>query len=206
MALLTEQIPKVAKARHKVYPRPGREDLEAALWLAAVEDADAYNEVATRGGDAIFLRLKWAARQVQLDEEREQRARRAYAAGYSPADEYFYSLGQLRRLLPAFLDGGVTEHPPAGRAESAPIQRGQPVSYGDWPVMMMDIRAGLGAVKPHQRQILQRYFALPTDGPGRWTHEEIAGRLGEPPEALRGKVYRALRALQAVLGGPSPGM
>jgi DNA-directed RNA polymerase specialized sigma24 family protein len=203
-AILADLIPDVAKRRHKFVPVPPLEDLEADLWLAACEDSGRVNALAGEDARAgIELLLSRAARRVQLAEEREYRARRAYALGYAPADEQFYSLGALRALLPAYLDGGVSEHPPKKRDGSGPVRPGGGAEYGDWQVMMMDVQSGLAALPPWQRRLLTDYFTYP-QGSGGWTHLEISSAMREEPEALRVRVYRALKALQDRLGGASP--
>jgi DNA-directed RNA polymerase specialized sigma24 family protein len=202
MSLLADAIPQVAARRLKFLPVPSREDLEAELWLAACEQAQVVNELASDGqGAAVEMLLAKAGRRVQQAEEREYRARRAYALGFEPTDEAFYSLGLLRVLVPAYLDGGVSEQPPRKRDESGPVRPGGSGEYGDWEVMMLDMQAGLARLPAWQRSLLERYFSYP-QGSGGWTHLEIASAMGVESEALRHRVTRALGALQSVLGGP----
>lgn len=173
------------------------------MWLAAVELAVEINALVVEGAEAkIEGCLSRAARAEQAREEIEQRARKAYAAGYSPHDEQFYSVGLLRRLLPAYLDGGVSEAPPK-RRDNQPRVSGGEQSYGDWLCMMLDVDQAMGELRPYHRRILEAYFAYPQGSSG-WTHEEIASAVGIGPEVLRKRVWRALRALQGLLGGASP--
>lgn len=204
MSLLHELIPRIARRRLKFYQGVTRDDLEAEMWLAAVEDATTINTLAATAAEAaVEVRLTRVAARVQAGEEREHRARRGYAAGYLPHDEQFYSVGALRRLLPAYLDGGVSEAPPQAREDSVSARPTGSIAYGDWLIMMVDLDTAMGRVKPYHRNILGRYFAYPQGSSG-WTHEQIAGALGIEPEALRKRVYRALRAVQGELGGQSP--
>lgn len=204
MALLSDVIPKVAGGRCKFFPLPRLDDLKSELWLAAFEDAVTVNRLVEDGEvGAVETLLQRAGRRVQLGEERRYRAERAYALGYTPAEECFYSVGLLRVLIPAYLDGGVSEQPPRRRDESGPVRPGGGAEYGDWQVMMLDIQTGLSALPGWQRTLLERYFAYP-QGSGGWTHLEIASAMREKPDALRQRVYRALKALQDRLGGPSP--
>lgn len=202
MSVLYGLIPEVAKQRHRWYPEPSVEDLEAELWVAAVEQADWVEEHADNA-EVLKAWFRKVARRAQKAEERTYRAERAYACGFHPADEAFYSLPVLRSLLPAYLDQGVTEHPPQGRTEAL---RGHSdgAEYGTWLVMMLDIQQGLEAMPAGQARLLENYFSFP-QGSGGWTHVEIAGAMGVEPDALYSRVYRALGALQRELGGPSPG-
>lgn len=201
MSVLSDLIPEVAKQRHRWFPEPSVEDLEAELWLAAVEQADWVEE---HTGNQELLRgwLRKVARRAQKAEERTYRAERAYASGYHPTDEAFYSLRVLRNLLPAYLDQGITEHPPKGRVEAI---RGHSdgSEYGNWLVMMMDIEQGLKSMPEGQARLLRNYFSYP-QGSGGWTHIEISGAMGQNPEALYSRVNRALGALQRELGGANP--
>lgn len=174
------------------------------MWLAAVEDAAMVNTLAAEGAEAkVEIRLSRVAARAQAAEEREYRARRAYAAGFEAHDEAFYGIGTLRRLLPAYLDAGVSEQPPQGRTDPSVQTRGGSGTYGDWLCTMIDLDTAMNEVKVYHRNILERYFEFPQGSSG-WTHEEIASSLGIDPETLRKRVYRALRALQAQLGGQSP--
>jgi hypothetical protein len=173
------------------------------MWLAAVEDHEEINTLAAEAAEAtVETRLSRVAAREQAREERDYRARKAYAAGYQPHDEAFYTVGSLRRLLPAYLDDGVTEHAPQGR-EVTGAKPSSSGTYGDWLCTMLDLDAAMAAVRPYHRRILERYFAYPQGSSG-WTHEEIASALGIPADTLRKRVYRALRALQGELGGKSP--
>lgn len=205
MAMLHELIPALVKKRVRGYRGVSGDDLEAVCWLAAVEQAGTVDTLAAEGSAAaVEALLTRAVTAAQSAEEREQRARRAAAHGYHPQDEQFYSLPLLRALLPAWLDGGVSEHPPQSREDSAgarpPASSG---GYGEWPVMMLDIDAGMKAIKPYHRERLVKYFRFPQGSSG-WTHAEISSAMGLQPETLRKQIYRALKALQDELGGGGP--
>lgn len=206
MSLLADSIPAVAARRRNFFPNPSQEDLEGELWVAACEQAQVINDLAAEEARAaVELLLARAGRRVQQAEEREYRARRAYALGFEPADEAFYSLGLLRVLIPAYLDGGVSEQPPRKRDESGPVRPGGSGEYGTWEVMMLDVEAGLAALPEWQRNLLVKYFSYP-QGSGGWKHSEIAAAMGvgDDPDALRHRVSRALSALRSRLGGAMP--
>lgn len=202
MTILSDIIPLVVRQRWQFYPSPSMEDLEAELWLACVEESD-WVENNTDNSEALKSWLRQVARRIQKSEERTYRAERAYASGYQPIDECFYSLTALRHLIPAYLDGGISEHPPKGRVEQGPIGHTDGSEYGNWLVMMADIDQALKEIPEGQSRLLQRYFAYPQGRSG-WTHLEISAAMGQEPEALTGRVRRALRAVQRVLGGPDP--
>jgi hypothetical protein len=174
------------------------------MWLAACEQAAKVEALSAEGPvAALEVLLTRAATAAQAAEEREYRARKALRAGYAPRDEQFYSVGALRRLLPAYLDGGVSAAPPQGRDGSAGARPTGAEQYGDWLCTMTDLDTALSAVSGYHRGILTRYFEFP-QGKSGWSHQEISSALGIPPETLRKRVYRALKAVQRELGGDSP--
>jgi hypothetical protein len=204
MLLLHDLIPRIASKRRKYYKGVSRDDLEGCMWVAAVEAAGRVEALSAAGAVApLEALLTRAATAAQAAEEREYRAKKALRAGYAPRDEQFYSIGALRRLMPAYLDGGVSEQPPQGRDGSSAARPTGAESYGDWLCTMMDLDTAMRAISAFHRRTLEDYFQYP-QGSGGWSHLEISSALGLPPETVKKRVYRALRALQRALGGESP--
>jgi hypothetical protein len=178
-----------------------REDVQQEMWVAAVDRETRLTEHLANGNThAIAVILKRAGKNLATQEKREIRAKKAKLAGYEPMDEQFYSVGSLRRLLPMYLDGGVTETPPAGRELSGHVSGGGSGGYGDYLIVMADVDVAFNSLPAGKRKILARYFSYP-QGSGGWTHTEIASAMGMPPGQLSGRVHYALRALQSRLGG-----
>lgn len=208
-ALLQELIPGVVKQVTRGLSTPAgslisAEDLTQDMWVAALEHLDLITSHAEEGNsEAIKLILKRQAKRHIAAEQREQRTRKAALEGYETYDEEFYSVGALRRLLPMFLDGGVTERPPTGREQSWKVSGGGSGGYGDYTVVMSDIDVAFGKLSQGKQKILSRYFTFP-QGSGGFTHTEIAGRMGMEPGELSSRVHHALRSLQRNLGGQSP--
>lgn len=203
MAILHEEIPRLASRKLRRHAGVPKEDLEQEMWLGALERSERVEELAAAGNQAAIRGIVGQAADGLLRaEERQTRAARAAAEGYAPGDEMFYSKGQLRILIAAWLDNGVQEHAPKGR-EAAGGARPGGADYGEWLAMMLDIQEGMRSIQKHHARLLARYYAYP-QGRGGWTHEEIASALGIEPVVLRRREYAALKALQGYLGGASP--
>lgn len=201
-ALLDEMIPRKAAQKHTAVV--SREDLEQEMWLAAFTHEQALEAHRQNGNDAaLWAVLNRAVNSALQAEERQERVKKAMKAGYETRDEIFYSIGLLKRLLPVYLDMGVTEHPLVGRE----IMVGSPgvskEESGDYLATIVDVDRGFKALSQGKQKLLRRYFSYP-QGSGGMTHVEIAFEMGEPPTALGTRVHHALRALQRELGGQNP--
>lgn len=204
--LLSEMIPRVAAKVHRGYAAVPAEDIEQEMWLHALSRPVKMRELYAGGSEGIIWEeLRRAGRRACREDERYRRACRALASGYEPEDEQFYSLRVLRILLPRYIDGGVTESAPQGRDQGR-TGRSDGSEHGDYLAIMLDMERGLSALKPHQRNLLVRYFTLSQEDSedGRWLRQQEASSMGLTLEALEMRVHRALVALQRELGGPSP--
>ena len=216
-AHLKVEIPRLASvlARVKRQDREqdtgtlvSRDDLTQEMWLAAADREETLAKHLADGNEtAIRTVLMSAGQRMIRAEVREQRTRKAAAAGYETYDEAFYPIGSLRRLLPMYLDaldddGLIPERPPVGREQAGKVS-GDSASYGDYLATMMDIHRAFVAISPAKQKILERYFSYP-QGSGGWTHTEIASAMGMPPNELSPRIHHALSALQRELGGQNP--
>jgi len=208
VAALSDMIPRVTGivqrlTRVQFGATTSKEDIEQEMWLAAAEnELVLLKHLANENESAIRTVLMTAGSRLVGGELREQRAKKAAAAGYEPHDEVYYSIGSLRRLMPMYFDNDVAERPPQGR-ESAGKVSGGTMTYGDYLITMVDLDRAYQALPQGKQKILARYFAHP-QGSGGFTHTEIAGRMGMTPGELGSRVQVALRALQRQLGGQSP--
>jgi hypothetical protein len=198
---LVQAIPQEAGSVHKSYKLVPAEDIGQEMWAAVLMRRDTFERLADQGAwGVIRRRLKEGGWKLVKEDDRYRRAVKAASAGYSKHDEQFYTIGILKKLIPMWLDNGVTERPPQGR-EQGKVSGGG--SGSDFMAMMLDIDEAMAKVRGYHRSILKRYYSYP-QGSGGWTHLQIAGALGIGPDALRQRVYRALRAVQRQLGGRNP--
>jgi DNA-directed RNA polymerase specialized sigma24 family protein len=184
LELNTEEINQVARnvARNVVedYPDSLADDLSQEVWLWAMSHMDAL----INWGVGWKPRFYRSAYRVAYAYARKDRAA---AIGYEARDEYFYRVGQLRRMLPlyfaqAWLDLDAELILPDRDAK-------------------LDLEAGLAALDPETYQLLVHIYDQ--DDPEART-QALAASLGVSYEAADKRVYRAVKRLQAALGGPSP--
>jgi hypothetical protein len=199
---LAGAIPQEARNLHRTYALIPVEDLEQELWATALKKSEGLERLLEQGAYGVMRkRVAEGGFKAIREDDRYRRAVKAARAGYRPVDEQFYTNRTLETLLPMWLDNGVTEKPPQGRE----IKVGVSTEGGgsDYMAMMLDITHAMEKIKPYHASILRRYYDFP-QGSGGWTHNEIASSLGIPPDALRMRRNRALRAVRAVLGGRNP--
>lgn len=201
---LDKIVPHVAAQLHRGYGRLPAEDIAQELYARVLQRPAWFASLLERGEIGLMREeLRRAGWRACKDDERSERAKRAAAAGYDVDDEQFYTLPLLRALLPPFLDGGIAEEPPrqtGGRAASLKSER------GDYLTMMVDIGRGMERIRPHERRTIEQWFSLPQgdDSDSRFARSRLASSQGVALNALEQRVTRALRALQAQLGGDNP--
>lgn len=127
--------------------------------------------------------------------EKVARAAKAATLGYDPADEYFYSMRQIVRLLPAAIANDLT---PAER-DGEGSRNSDPAEGGNYPAQVLDVAHAWRAAPLTEEE--RAVILLHVDGE---SDQVIADRLGvtrQRASAIRG---RALRALVGSLGGVRP--
>jgi hypothetical protein len=201
---LSSVIPRIATQLHRGYSRIETEDLAQEMWAGALTQAENLEGLLAEGQlDILFNAVRRAGWRACKDDERQQRAERAAAEGYAVDDEQFYTMGLLRLLLPAYLDGGVVAEPPKGRVRG---RSGLLSESGDYLAMMTDISLAMGKIKRHERAVIETYYAAPQgdDSDSRFTRNQIASSMGLTLNALKIRVHKAVRSLQRELGGDNP--
>lgn len=161
------------------------DDVRQAIWLGYFEDRvnldEMYREDSTR--KFMYARLRRAGVDHCLIEK-------ANRCGYEPGDQYWYSRGELRALIPLVLTG---RDQPAVWDSGAVAHHGAR-SYMDLESAIADVRVALGKISVKDRQMLmdcwgglgntvtasQRYAASRALG-------RLQRELGEKPPA-RGKL------------------
>lgn len=167
-------------------------DAAGHLWLFTVQNEDRMAEYMSREQGERIVRsiLNQEARKWAISE-------RAQVSGYSPEDLTWYSLEQIRLLLPDVYDyegwqtsgGSGTD----GRS-SKPVAN----ATGDRLASIIDVSMALKKLPPEHEDILCRFYHA------NHTHEQIAEAYGSTPEAIRKRLERIVRAIQGHLGGARP--
>lgn len=167
---------------------------ELALWVLSHPRRAAEYLLEAEEGDGRRL-----TRSLYNAAESYARACKASAEGYSPGDEYFYSLRQLRELLPdAMLDTEMWV-----LAEMRPGERRATLaSEGNTRLaMLVDVAA---AMVDLSKMDPDRYSLLVTKYVDGWTDDMLAQSMQCTPDAARMRVRRALQMVQTILGGAKP--
>lgn len=119
---------------------------------------------------------------------------KATSLGYCLDDLFFYSVGNLRRLLPLYYDQGYAEpegvHDPLGADAT----------------VFLDIQTGLKSLAPNDLALVEYVFNGDFDDLEEdiSPYKGIADTYGITAQAARQKVTRILRRLQKALGGERP--
>lgn len=117
---------------------------------------------------------------------------KAKRLGYENRDNFYYSVGMLRRVLPLFYSDKLAELLDDLTEE---------LDLPDRDVYL-DIERGLKLVKPDVRTALYQWFGEDRD------FEDVANEISEAKgisnEAARKKMYRVVKKLQEQIGGERP--
>lgn len=211
---LAEEIPRHARGKHRRFPRVPAEDFEQEMWSRVVAKLPKFRAWMEEGKTEI-IRLELHAACVRLgnEDERYRRAVKAASAGYSPADEEFYSTSMIAALLPVLIEA---DFDPAAAVEKATQSTdaagvrihggGDPHAAETYMVILVDIVRAYRGLKPYQQKLLRDYYGLSQEDTeaGRWERESKASSMGLTLDAYRRRVYRAVRALKHRLGGENP--
>lgn len=212
MSYLVELANREARRLARRWPALEAADIQQEILVAAVEQgleapekpADGledptldqlYNEEV----QALRFALRDAGALYCRRQERARRRERAALLGYEVEDEAFYSVGQLRELVSAWMQHGVTERPAITRADSV-SRTGDPAEGGTWAASLADVERALRRVSEGYRIRLYERFYLMAD----LSDEEVAWHAGLTEGQVRGRIRTALQALQRELGGASP--
>lgn len=190
---LRVMIEKVASSVKKQFPQVDREDIRQEIWIWALEKDDKVSDYLD-GGKA-GRRMLWSAlRRAGVSYAAVEKAR---VLGYDPADQFHYSVGQLRELLPLALDRDSWVMASNGSQERTALTS-DPAHGNNRLAMICDVRSALEACSEEDKHLLWTAFGLSMDD------VDHANVEGITTDALRSRVNRALRRLQKHLGGPKP--
>lgn len=166
-------------------------DAQAHLWLFVVANEPRLAEYMSRenGERILTVILQQEARTWAIKE-------RATVSGYSPEDLTWYSLAQIRDLLPDVYDyeGWQSSGGSATERSSKPIAN----ATGDRLASIIDVSMALKKLPGQHQDILACHFQDGND------FEFIARVYDSTSEAIRKRIERMLKAIQGHLGGARP--
>jgi hypothetical protein len=174
------------------YQEVDRADLDQIGWVWVYERPNKvaeYLNLDLKEGDKL---IAFSLRNAMVKFARKERA---HIRGYEVEDEYYYSTDQLVQLLPVVLAGMPWPEPEYKIRSNA-----DPAEGGNRAAIEADISQAYGWLHEDQRRILDRAYGESASGVDATT----AGELGLTIEAWQMQKLRAIRALQAKLGGPRP--
>lgn len=144
---------------------------------------------------------KTIVKALRNEGERYCRIEKAEREGYSPEDEFFYSLPMVADLLQLYFDPDWMM--PASVTYGTSTSGGNPASEGgNLYALVSDIGRGLKALPGPDRALLKRVY-----GYGQQPADEIAAlacELDISVSAANSRVRRVVGRLRAALGGPDP--
>lgn len=210
---LADRIPKLASLAHKRFPTVPAEDFEQEIWARAVRRKPKLALHLRDGNEAyIWRELNAAATRLGKEDDRYRRACKAAQAGYRPADEQFYSTGLLALTLPVLIaaewdvPNAVANASHQTDAAGVHISGDDPAAQGNYQVILMDVSAAFSGLPRGDQKLLEAYYGAGDEDTeqGRWDRHGVASSMGMTYEAFKGRAHRALRRLQAQLGGEDP--
>ena len=199
-----EIVPSVAYAVHQQYKQwVERDDLKQECMQWALVRTEYINsqlnieDTNTRRHNE--QKLAWQMKRVA---ERYARKEKSIKSGYHTSDEAYYQTGTLAQLLPfviaSVLDGTVLEQAQEMIKDGQPKGSSSPAEGGNLLAMLIDIKNCYEELNEEDRKILMlRYHE-------NLKLEAIGEILGCHYSTADRRCDRALRRLNAELGGPSP--
>lgn len=170
------------------------QDLVQEAWVWALERPVKFDGIMAEEDEGERARRLRNALCNHLD--KVARRVKAGALGYEADDEFFYSLGHLRALLPDVYEPALWTSFSASEHEVS--AKSDPAEGGNRVTELSDVSVALGRLaKGDQRILFLRYGAGDSE-------EDIALNLGIDAGAAHMRLERALGRLRLELGGPSP--
>jgi len=190
----SNMVAQIATETRRQFPMVDRDDIVQELWVWALshkDKIDGWLDDGKRGERSLAKALRRRARAYATVEK-------AARVGYDATDNYYYSTGLLRELIPQALDRESWVEPGV-HTDTGKLSRTTPPSEGGNRVAMLaDVRASMETGSSTDKELLWTHFGLSLD------EDEHALTLGITVEALRTRLHRAVVRLQRRLGGPKP--
>lgn len=213
---LAVKIPRAAKNRHKRFKQVPQEDFEQAMWVRVLSNPPKFRRLFGDGRHGtIWLELLKAGSKLGFEDDRYRRAQAAAEAGYDISDEAFYSPGMLEHLLPVLIEAEFDVANAIEKASNNTDAAGVRIQGGggegdsameNYAAILIDVIAAFSKLNLGQQRLLKTYYGISQEDTeqGRWERSSIASSMGITLNALQLRVYRAIDALSAELGGVSP--
>lgn len=215
--LLTEMIPRAAKVAKRRFPFVEAEDFESEMWAAVLAKPAHFKRIHVEEDNAegiIWTELRRVATKLGSDDDRDRRARKAKAAGYSTADEAFYNRGMLSHIIPVLIEA---EWQPGNAVERATREtdaagvrihhQSEENATENYLAILIDVDAAFRRLKPELQRVLTDWFAFggdEDDSDAKWDRQRKASSMGLTYNAFELRKRRALDLLERELGGRNP--
>lgn len=198
--LVIGYVTPIARNAVRRFPTVDWQDVRSDLFVYLYEHPELLTPVLENDPDDDEARAELAKLSKNLRNRAQRYCRREKAgkAGYSVDDEYFYSTEHLSSLVRGMFDPDPS--PPA-RPLDGTFTRSNPAEGGNWMVMMADVKVAYSQLEAADRDALWQ-----REGLGLLYKEmiiEVDGRMLSA-QACADRHRRALKHMQAVLGGPRP--
>jgi len=197
-------VPSIARVVHNQYNKyVDRDDIKQECVQWALIRTEYINEqLSVENKDELRHNEQKIAWQMKRAAERYCRKEKAIKSGYHTSDEAYYQTGALAQLLPfviaSVIDGTVLEQAQEMIKDGQPKGSSSPAEGGNLLAMLIDIKNCYEKLdEEDQRILVLRYHE-------NLKLEEIGVILGCHLTTADRRCDRALRELNAKLGGPSP--
>lgn len=121
---------------------------------------------------------------------------RESVGGQPLATAYFYSVNELKAILPSVFAEEEWLHPP--QAEPGSRSTKAPSEGNNWVTTLVDVSRGVGLLKNEDEALLRLFHE---DG---WKNKELAEFNGVSEQTMSDRHIGAVRRLQEILGGEKP--
>jgi hypothetical protein len=210
---LADRVPRLAELAHRRFPQVPKEDFLQELWLRAHTHHLKLARFLREDNDGYAWReLNRAAIRLGKEDDRYRRAVKAAREGYRTVDEQFYSTGMLAMVLPALIESeldvaeAIANASQQTDAAGVHISSDDPDSQGNYAAILIDVCTAFNALRKGDQRLLSAYYGAGDEDTeqGRWDRHGLASSMGMTYESFRKQASRALRKLQAELGGEDP--
>ncbi len=173
------------------------DDIQQELWLWVLASKHKIARWRVDMNDEDFEKmLRRVFRDVGTKYCREQKAE---ALGYKLGDEFYYTTGMLKEILPSVFDRDAWINPPPVKGEGAQnsSRRSRTLDEGfNWVATLADVARAVDTLPERDQNLLRLVFS---DAGAR---KDLAQSESVTVRAIDHRVDRALRHLLDALGGP----
>lgn len=193
----------IARATARRFPMVDWQDVaqELRLWWLRTDRVSGYLTTIRESEDeeAVKTATGKLMRALKLEAGAYCQVEKAAALGYKVEDLHFYSVSELRELLPLVWDEQAWL-PFWQRPDQEMRSRGNPAEGNGLIASLVDVSRGVLLLREVDRVLIQQLYR------SGWTEDQLAEEYGISTEALRKRHERALVRLRDLLGGPRPSL